>query len=443
MPFRDIPGTQARYALIAFDKKGREVRDDPDGLGGLMSGELLERVRQAPPRRIFLFSHGWKGDVPAAVDQYNRWIKALLDRPRDSGTPAGADDALYIGLHWPSLPWGDDELTSGSFAAGPGVALAELKQRYVDRLGDEPAIRAALDVIFEEARVNAAAMTLSPEVAQAYQDLNGALELGEAGAGGAPGDDREPFDPERSFQLAQAESGGAGFGGFDLGGVLSPLRQLSFWTMKKRARTVGESGMHGFVAELQRSCPAHVHLMGHSFGCIVVSSILGGPDGQGELPRPVDSAVLVQGALSLWAYAPAIAKAGGEPGYFHRLLTRGAVRGPLVTTQSRFDRAVGTFYPMAAGVAGQIDFGPAAADLPSYGGIGTFGICGVNGVHSGKLLKETEAYDFEAGTVWNLDGSEFIKKGGGASGAHSDIDGPQVAHAIQQAAAAGARAGGP
>jgi hypothetical protein len=98
MPFGEIPGVPTRYALIAFDRKGREVRDDSDGVDGRMSEELLRRVRQQPPRSIFLFSHGWKGDVPAAVDQYNRWIKALLDRSPDLASAHAAADILCIGL---------------------------------------------------------------------------------------------------------------------------------------------------------------------------------------------------------------------------------------------------------------------------------------------------------------------------------------------------------
>ena len=39
------------------------------------------------------------------------------------------------------------------------------------------------------------------------------------------------------------------------GGILSGLRQLSFWTMKHRARTVGESGMHQFVSAASAACP--------------------------------------------------------------------------------------------------------------------------------------------------------------------------------------------
>ena len=437
MPYCKIPGTTSRYALLGFDRKGREVDDDPHGVDGLMSEELLRGVRQDPPRSIFLFSHGWKGDVPAAVDQYNRWIKALIER-----SPAPEPEhALYIGLHWPSLPWGDDELASaGSFEAGLGVGLELLKQRDVERLEDDERIRSALDVIFEEARANAAAMTLDPLAAKAYMRLNEALELGAEGAAAAPGDDRERFDPEQSFQLAQAAAGGAGFGGFDVGGVLGPLRQLSFWTMKKRARIIGESGMYDFIAQIQRACPAHIHLMGHSFGCIVVSSVLGGRDGRGTLPRAVASVVLVQGALSLWAYASAIPKAAGHPGYFRGVIERGIVKGPIVTTRSSFDRAVGMFYPLAAGVADQFDFGATSEELPLYGGIGTFGICGVANAENGKLLDQTGAYDFKPGMVYNLDGSRFIRKGDGASGAHSDIDGPEIANAIRQAAGAGALA---
>ena len=116
-------------------------------------------------------------------------------------------------------------------------------------------------------------------------------------------------------------------------GILAGLRQASFWLMKHRARTVGEQGMHTFVTDLQRACDANIHLMGHSFGCIVVSSILGGPGGNGALTRPVNSAVLVQGAMSLWSYAEDIPESD-KPGYFRHLLAKRAVSGPIVTTQS-------------------------------------------------------------------------------------------------------------
>jgi len=52
------------------------------------------------------------------------------------------------------------------------------------------------------------------------------------------------------------------------------------------------------------------------------------------------------------------------------------------------------------------------------------------------MLAETAEYGFAAGAIYNLQSNQFIRKMDGASGAHSDIDGPQVAHAIWQAALA-------
>lgn len=431
MPFKTIPDTDVTYALIAFDEHGRERTDDPQGLNGLMSARLLNDVQAAPPSHVFFFSHGWKGDVPAAADQYNRWIRAMTDLPADAARMGPGFRPLWIGLHWPSLPWGEDELGGNSFDA-PAVPSNELLERYVNRLGGDPdEVRGLLKVIFKENDVNAGAIMLPPHVADAYRRLAELLGRAGEGPGAAPDADGAPFDPDAAFEAGN--QGGEDFGGFSLGGLLGPLRQLSFWKMKKRARSVGEGGMHTFIAKLQKALPAaKFHLMGHSFGCIVVSSILGGPGGKTPLPRPVDSAVLVQGALSLWGYATKIENVGG-PGYFHDMIQRRAVRGPLVTTQSVFDTAVGKFYPIAVGLVGQVDF---AGQLPRYGAVGAFGIQGVSGAVARPLLAETAEYGFAAGTIYNLDSSKYICRMDGASGAHSDIDGPQVAHAIWQAALA-------
>src|SRR3546814_12839715 len=64
------------------------------------------------------------------------------------------------------------------------------------------------------------------------------------------------------------------------------------------------------------------HLMGHSFGCIVVSAAIAGEPGATP-PKPVASAFLAQGALSLWAYCGDV---DGKPGYFHRIAKGGQVR---------------------------------------------------------------------------------------------------------------------
>ena len=429
MPLRTIPNSNATYSLIAFDARGRERKDDPQGIGGVMSARVIQDAKADPPSHIFFFSHGWKGDVPAAIDQYNRWIKAMIDLPDDSAAMGAGFKPLWIGLHWPSQPWGDDEIGTNSFEAS-SVSSGELVERYVSRLGGDPEeVRKLLQVIFRENDINAGATALPANVVQAYDSLAAAIGRHSGGPEAAPDNDDAPFDAVAAFDAAN-EAGDA-FGGLSLGGLLGPLRQLSFWTMKSRARTVGEGGMHSFIGALQQTLPAaRFHLMGHSFGCIVVSSILGGPGGKSPLPRPVDSAVLVQGAVSLWAYADSIL-GSGKKGYFNPAIKRGAVRGPLVATQSRHDLAVGVFYPVAAGLSGQVDF---AAVNPPFGGIGTYGLQGLGGVNAIRMLPQTGGYGFAPGGIYNIESSEFISKMDGASGAHSDIDGPQVAHAIWQAA---------
>jgi hypothetical protein len=434
MPYRAIPHTDGRYALLAFDAEGNERRDDPEALEGLFSRRILQDLSSdGGTTDVFVFSHGWKGDMPAARDQYDRWFGALnarhadrevLKRRRPGFRP------LHIGVHWPSLPWGDEEFGGpAGMSFAPGESPIEL---YAERLGERPGLREAIAVVVAAAAREPDAARLPPDAEQAYREIDRLLaEVGDKGAAAPPGDDREPFDPQAYFEAARQD---ASFGLSDFGGILAPLRQLSFWKMKQRARTVGEGGMHAFLRELQRaSGNLRFHLMGHSFGCIVVSAMLCGPDGRGSGVAPVASLSLVQGALSIWSYCGDIPVEPGKPGYFRRLLQGRLVQGPTVTTRSQFDTAVGRFYPLGAGVARQVDF--ALRDFPRYGGLGAFGAQALDPEASdSEMLPADAVYDFKPGQVHNLEASRFIRKGDGASGAHSDIAGPEVVHVIWQAA---------
>ncbi|MDW3685451.1 hypothetical protein RA280_27665 [Cupriavidus sp. CV2] len=444
MPFQTIAGTSASYALLALDAAGNERSDDPDGIGGPMSDRLLAQWQATAPTDVFLWSHGWQGDLPAARIQYDRWIGAFARSVGDEQAMRARhpDFAVaHIGVHWPSQPWGDEELGDGaSFAplAGPGAPA--MIDAYAQRLGDTPQVRAALAAIFEAARTQADAVSLPEPVRLAYLQLDQALALGSEGVGGDAGADRLPFDPAASF--AEANQLGAAFGGSVLGGLLAPLRQLSFWTMKKRGQTVGECGVFPLLNRIGEALPAaRIHLMGHSFGAVVMSAALGGPGGTAALRRPVASCVLVQGAMSLWAYAPEIPVRPGTAGYCHNLLPDGKVSGPLVITRSRHDSAVGTLYPWAAGVAGQVAFDATQASptYPTFGAIGAFGIQGIDSATDAAMQPYDGPYPMmamTAGNVLNIEASEYICNGSGIAGAHNDIAGPEVAHLIWQAALA-------
>jgi len=438
MSLETVSGTSLQYHLVAFDAAGLEREES----GGRWSQRLVKILSGEPITDVFLFSHGWQGDIPAARDQYNRWIGAMaanqsdiehLRRARPDFRP------LLVGLHWPSLPWGDEELEVGSVSFGSTTAAPadERIDQYAARIADTPAARQALETIFAAAQVDLAPVQLPDDVRDAYETLNREAGLGSAGAGAEPGADREGFDPESLFWADGEDAFSFGIGDRLRAPLLAPLRTLSFWKMKDRARRFGESGGFTLLNELQQAAADDVrfHLMGHSFGCIVASATLAGPDGRGVLRRPVHSLALIQGALSLWSFCADIPAAPGRPGYFHRILAERKVAGPIITTQSDYDFAVGRFYPMAAGVRRQVDFAP--GELPKYGALGTFGACGpgIDAVDL-KLLALDGIYRFEAGKIYNLDGSQYIcdVRGGGLSGAHSDIAKPEVAHAVWSAA---------
>ena len=434
-----VEGTDLRYYLLAYDESSRERTDVASGL---VSEAILAALNQEPITDIMLFCHGWMGDVPGARVQYQNWLRAMADQTADRDRARSLRPnfrPLLIGLHWPSKPWGDERLGAESFSITDPVEARV--GSYTRWLGDTPEIRTHLRTIFSAARAPGASSTLPPEVAAAYIALEHAIGLKNQGVAGAPGSDRGSFDPEAVFQAARHQDGpkAAEPESFDLSSIgdalLAPLRTLSFWTMKDRARVFGESAIHPFLIRLQGETAGRdvrFHLMGHSFGCIVASAAVAGAAGAAPLPRPVDSLSLLQGALSLWSYCGDIPYAPGQPGYFHRLLAEKQVRGPILTTQSRSDRAVGTWYPQAARVAGDLESTP---EFPEYGALGAFGIQGADlGQANLTMLKADAPYSFSGGKVYNLEASDYIKNILDMfAGAHNDIGHPEVAHAIWSA----------
>ncbi|MDF5725803.1 MAG: hypothetical protein PUP91_36220 [Rhizonema sp. PD37] len=436
MPKELIADTSLDYYLVNFDALGDE-RDEPNGT--LMSQRLIEMLQTEPISDVFVISHGWLGDIPAARDQYSRWIRAMaantadiekLKQVRSNFKP------LLIALHWPSLPWGNETLKAETEEAFVNSIVSE----YTEQIADTEPARNALRTIGAEALKDVAPDQLSAQTVQAYKVLNQEAALGSEGEAAAPGNDREPFDPETIYDETEIDEDSVGYdesGDLILSRIFSPLRSLSYWKMKARARQFGEGGGFEFLSKLQQKAAEETrfHLIGHSFGCIVVSGTLAGPKGKGVLPRPVNSLSLIQGALSLWSYCADIPVAKGKPGYFYPLIAESLVAGPIITTRSEHDSAVGTLYPLASGIVmSDPDFGD---DLPRYGGIGTFGIQGdgleINDIN---MLPCDQAYNFEPGKIYNIEASKYIRKippNAGLGGAHSSIDEPEVAHAVWSA----------
>jgi hypothetical protein len=433
MPTRITPRHEIPYYLLCVDESGDE-RGEEDG--SLLSDRILSALRATDPKvtDVFVMSHGWKGDVPGAIEQYDRWIDAMADCADDRARARVVRPGftpLLVGFHWPSLPFGDDEMGGNAFDTAAGAGEDAFVETWAKRIADTPAARAALRTLFAAALDDLEPERLDANVVAAYRTLDREAELGASGPSAPPEADRAGFDPQQLY-LDSLDSE-ASFGDGLLGGLLAPLRQLSFWTMKKRARVCGETGGHRLVTAIRAAGGdgVRIHLMGHSFGCIVVASMLRGTDL--SHPLRVSSAMLVQGALSLWSFAAQLPDDESAAGWFRPVLDSQRIIGPLVVTTSRFDSAVGSLYPLAAGAAGQVAYETSSptAELPTYGALGAFGARGARVDAEARALAlgdVTADYALVPGHVYNVNGDAVIRTGGGLSGAHSDIAHGEVGH---------------
>jgi hypothetical protein len=208
-------------------------------------------------------------------------------------------------------------------------------------------------------------------------------------------------------------------------GAKELLRQAAYYTMKRRAGTVGELGLGPVVGRIADAAPdLRVHLVGHSFGGRLMSFALRG------LPakvRAVKSVTLLQGAFSHYAFAarlPDAPHAGGVlQGQEHR------IDGPLVCCFSRFDTALGTFYPLAARLADD-DRSLLGLDVGArWGAMGHDGVQAVPGTRSYSLADALRSPMPSSGCV-NIDAAEVVRRGGPPAGAHSDIVHPELARVV-------------
>jgi hypothetical protein len=205
--------------------------------------------------------------------------------------------------------------------------------------------------------------------------------------------------------------------------------------MKNRAGIVGRTGLSPLISRLHEAAPGlGVHLLGHSFGARLVSySLAGLPESQVGSQSPVKSLFLLQGAFSHFTFAEALPFDKKRKGELVGMASR--VDGPLLTTHSLKDLAVGTAYPLASVIGGQ-DAADATDTLFRWGAMGHDGAQAVDAKQT-QLANAGTAYPFQAGKWINLDANKVIVNGGPPSGAHSDIVHPQTAWAALAAAGIG------
>ena len=244
---------------------------------------------------------------------------------------------------------------------------------------------------------------------------------------------RKVFDALADQEPADDSSGGAAGLGDQFkrlwNGAKAALRVTTYWQMKDRAGIVGRTGLGPLIIRLQEAIPdIRVHLLGHSFGARLVSYSLSVLPESGS--SPVKSLFLLQGAFSHFTFAEALPFDKKRKGDLVGMASK--VDGPLLTTHSLKDLAVGTAYPLASIVAGQ-DAADQTDTLFRWGAMGHDGAQAVDAKQA-QLSKPGTVYPVEVGKWTNLDGNKVIINGGPPSGAHSDIVHPHTAWASLAAA---------
>jgi hypothetical protein len=325
------------------------IRFDRDGtcLSPLTRARLLDTVRNERPEQLILFSHGWNNDFNFAGRLYGGFLKHL-----EPILPAAAKP-VFVGIIWPSTLMPGD---SGPNIAGSGPVPAAADEAALEE------IAASLEAD-EAARLRALAAraTVSADEAAALAEgAAGALgaSSAEAGEDPAPPDSAELLAAARRLQAEgdgadrfsddfglRGSGGSAGANAAGLADFLDPrnvLRVFTVYQMKDRAGRVGAGGVHQLLSDLLAEDGIRIHAVGHSYGAkVMLSALCAGP-----LPRPLDSLLLLQPAVSHLCFAEHVPGRGGAGGYRSALDPERVVQ-PILTTYSRHDQPLHNVFHLA------------------------------------------------------------------------------------------------
>jgi hypothetical protein len=224
------------------------------------------------------------------------------------------------------------------------------------------------------------------------------------------------------------EGGAAGLGDIFSGiksGAIRFLNYLAYYEMKKRAGTVGQKGV-GPLLDRLASNVQRIHLVGHSFGCRVVTAAAAT-----STTDKLRSMSLLQAAFSHNGFSKSM------NGFFRSVVDNHRIKGPIIVTYTPNDRAVGIAYPVASRLSGTVAsaFGDAN---DKFGGLGRNGAQKmeqgevVHGVD--RLLEVGGNYSWQSGRFHNLESSKYIVDPSGRD-AHGFVTGKEVAWAISRAMA--------
>lgn len=419
------------YYEVQFGADGTLVGDG--GLGAALVGK----------KDIFVLTHGWNNSVDSARSLYNGMFTQLAPMIADR-----LQSSVAVGVLWPSLLFPEDDPTAPAAAAAapagagaPASTGAQLAAALAPAFPDQQAQLTAMGAMLDQ-------QPQDPDKLQEFHALASGLvttpalaseDEGEQGA--ITGETSAVFG--HAAAMAPTTQGAAQ--GFPnpfttlWSGAREVLRTLSYYEMKNRAGVVGQNGLGPMLGRLATTAPGiRVHLVGHSFGARLVSYSLSGlPAAMTGAASPVKTLYLVQGAFSHFAFADPLPIDAGRQGALAAFANR--VDGPLMSTFTAADRAVGWWYPTASMI--KREDSESLTDVTyRWGGMGHDGYqqSGAANFVKLQLAAVGQPYDLQSGSFYALDANTVIKAMQSAfSGAHSDIQHPEVLWALASSALRG------
>ncbi|MGW1074595.1 serine-threonine protein kinase [Streptomyces sp. NPDC002537] len=425
-----MPGTPTMsvepYWELTFDENGGP---DPAERDALVQGLARRNITD-----LVMFSHGWNNNRSTATALYDRFFAPF---PGLLAGAAGGRRVGYAGVIWPSMDFPDEpipHLPAAATASGAGPAGLDpvTRQELVRVLPCEAAVVDRLAELLAQRPDDPARLE---EFVSLARGLVPAQPPGVTDLGPGPLPAMLTADPRQVCgDFASALAGAGALPAELLGGVTSGLkwlwhgafellRQISYYTMKRRAGTVGRNGLGPFLGLVRSATGPRVHLVGHSFGARLASFALSGlPDGA----SPVASVTLLQGAFSHYVFAPRLPFATDRGGTLSGLYDR--VDGPLVCCYSSHDTALGVLYPLASMASGDDD-SVLGLDDSRWGALGHDGMHAVDDCPDLSLAEALQGALPSSGCV-NVDTSAVVCHGGPPTGAHSDICHEELARVV-------------
>ena len=409
---------------------------------------------------LLVVSHGWNNDMADARALYDELlgnldrILQLRDNPAAPAPIAQLKGRTFAAcqVFWPSKRFTDADLIPGGGAASATAANDQALVAVLDALASEPARLGEPGASPGRRELAAKAKALIPRLdsdiaarRQFVETLRSLLDPAHAGADDGSSD-FFAVDPETLFKDLDGEviapraagaggatalggAGGAAGLGDLLTGAKAAARRLAnfatYYQMKARAATVGGHGVASVLARVRERHPnVKLHLVGHSFGGLVVTAAA---HGLGR-DTPQVTVTLLQAAFSHNGLSGDFDR--GQPGRYREIVSEKRASGPIVITHTKNDTAVGIAYPLASRIARQTAAAFGDQNDP-YGGMGRNGAqhtAEATG-NATSLRPVGHDYGFAPHRIYNLLADDTIKD-------HGDVCGPQVAYAILSAARA-------